>query len=130
MRFTSDEANTIRFTTIARLGVSSVSINVVIEDKLFTSLYLTPRKNTHAKFVADHPLVHVAVRVAGVVAKPTEIAFLGGINKFILSQGHEIEVLDAFLVISDHTLSESRFVDDLSDIFEDEITRVEICICA
>ena len=62
------------------------------------------------------------------VAEPAEVALFRCIDKLTLGEGHEIEVFDAFLIILVHAPPESRLRDDFTNVFEDEIIRLEIIV--
>jgi hypothetical protein len=63
-----------------------------------------------------------------VVAESAKVSPFGRIDKLTLGKGHEVEVLDAFLIILMHAPPESRLRDDFTNIFEDEIIRLEILV--
>jgi hypothetical protein len=85
-------------------------------------------EDTHAELFADNPLIDIAVRIARVVAKTTKIAFLGCIDEFALAEGHEVKMLDPFLVILPHAAVERPFVDNLSNVFVDELMRSQVLL--
>ena len=63
------------------------------------------------------------------VTESAKITLFRSIDEFAFCQRHEVEVLDALLIISDHPLSESRLVNDLPYILKDEIARLKIRVC-
>jgi hypothetical protein len=63
-----------------------------------------------------------------VVTESTKVSFFGRIDKLTFGEGHEVEVLDAFLIILVHAPPESRLRDDFANVFEDEIIRLEILV--
>lgn len=60
------------------------------------------------------------------VAETAEVTLLGSIDKFAFTQRHEVEVLDAFLVISDHPTPEGGLSDDFANVLEYEVMRLEV----
>lgn len=64
------------------------------------------------------------------IAESTEVSFFGRVDKFAFVEGHEVEVLDAFLVILVHAASKSGFRDDFADIFKNEYIGVQIFVSA
>ena len=127
--FAADEARAIGFAAITWLRVSTVAIDVVVEDKFFPSLDSSFGENAHAKLVADNPFVDIAIRVARVVAKSTKIASFCSIDELALAQGHEIEMFDAFLIVLNHTFSKRGFRNSFTNVFEDEVVGPEIRVC-
>lgn len=126
----TDEASAICFSAIAWLWVGPIPVNVVVENQFFASFDFLLGKDAHSEFVANHPLVNIAIRVAGVIAEAPQVSFLGRVDKFSFAEGHEIKVLDAFVVILDHTSTKLWLVDDFTNILVDEITRTKISICS
>jgi hypothetical protein len=63
-----------------------------------------------------------------VIAEPAQVSFLCSIDEFAFRKGHEIEMLDSFFIVLNHAPSELGLIDDLSDIFEYEITRSKVRI--
>ena len=114
----------IRFTTITGLWISTISIDVVIENQLFPGFDVSLGKNAHAQFLTHHPFVHVAIRIARMIAKSTEISFLRRIHELTFREGHEIEMLNAFFIILNRATSKCRLIDDFSDILEYEVIRL------
>jgi hypothetical protein len=116
-------ARAVGFGTVARLWISAVTVDVVVENQLFSGLNSTLGENAHSQPISDHPFVHITVGIARVVAKATEIASLRGIDKLAFRQRHEVEMLDALLVILLHSSSKDVFAYHLTDVFENEIIR-------
>jgi len=127
---TSDEAGAIWLAAVARLRVSAVAVHIIVENQLLAGFDVSLGKNAHAQLVTYHPFVHVAIRIARMVAKATEIAFLRGINEFVLRKGHKIKMLDAFFVLLERTPPEGWLVDDFANVLENEIIGVQVGICA
>lgn len=128
LRLASDEAGAIRLAAVAGLRIGTVSVHVVVEDQLLASFDAPLGKDTHAQLLADNPFVHVAVGIAGVIAEAAEIALLGRIDELVLREGHEVEMLDAFLVILYRALPKGRLVDDLADVLEDKVVGFQVNI--
>jgi len=97
----TDESGAIWFTTIARLRISSISVDIIIENELFACLYISFGEDAHTQSSTNDPFVNITVRIARVVAKATQITLLCRIDELAFIQGHEVEVFDAFLVILD-----------------------------
>lgn len=64
------------------------------------------------------------------VAKATEASLLCSVDEFILPQRHEVEMLNAFLVVLHHATAKGRLVDHLSHILVDELVLVEVRVRA
>jgi hypothetical protein len=124
----ADVARAIRFGTIARLWISAVTVDVVVENQLFSGLNSSLGENAHSQSISDYPFVHIAIGIAGVVAKATEITSLRSIDKLALRQRHEVEMLDALFVVLLHSSSKDVFADHFTNIFENEIVRPEISV--
>jgi len=62
------------------------------------------------------------------VAKTAEVTLFCRVDELTLGEGHEIEVLDAFLIILVHAPPESRLRDDFANVFEDEIIWLEMIV--
>lgn len=62
------------------------------------------------------------------IAEATQIPFLGSINELVLRERHEIEVLDALIVVLDRASTKVCFIDDFSDVFEDEVMGFQVSI--
>lgn len=124
----TDISCTIGFATVAGLWISSISIDVVVEDQLFACFDFPLGKNSHPQFVTNHPFIDIAVGVAGVIAESTQISFLSSVNKFVLREGHEIEMLDALIVVLDGASTKIGFIDNLSNILKNEFMRSQISI--
>jgi len=60
------------------------------------------------------------------IAEPTEIASLCSVDKFTLIEGHEVEMLDALLVILVHPPAEGILTNDLTEIFENKVVCSQI----
>jgi hypothetical protein len=128
LSFATNEAGTIWFTAVAWLWISTVSVNVVVEDKFLAGLNAPLGKYSHAKFIAHNPFIDVAIWIAGMIAETTKVTLLSRINELALRKGHKIKMFDALLIVLDSSASESRLVDDFSDVFENEIIRVQVRI--
>jgi hypothetical protein len=126
----SDETGAVRLPAVARLGISAVSIDVVVEDEFFAGFDSPLGEDAHAQFIPDHPLVDKAIRIARVIAEAAEVTLLRRIDELTLGEGHEIEMLNTFFVILDHASAEGTLINDLPDIFEDEIAGFEIAVRA
>ena len=100
--------------------VGTVSIDIVVEDELFSSLDISLGKDAHAQLIANHPFVDVAIGITGVVAEPTKVAAFGGIDELASTERHEVEVLNAFIIVGDHSFAEGVFGNDLAYVLEDE----------
>jgi hypothetical protein len=87
-------------------------------------------EDAHAQLLAHNPLVDKAIRIARVIAKTSEVTAFGRINEFTRAQGHEVEVLDAILIILPHALPKLLFRHDLPNIFVYQIAFIEICFRA
>lgn len=121
-----NEASAIGLATVTGLRICSIPVDIVVEHQLFTSFDRSFSKYAHAQLLSNNPFVDIAVGVARVIAESTEIALLGGVDKFSLAQGHEIKVLDAFLVVHVHSAAKGLLGDDLANILKDEISRLEV----
>ena len=77
----SNEANTIRLSTVTDLCIMSISIDVVVESKLFVRQYISLGKDAHSDLLADDPFRDIAVRCTGVVEETTFSASLRSINE-------------------------------------------------
>lgn len=64
------------------------------------------------------------------VAKSSEVSTFGCIDKFSFGEGHEVEVLDAFLIVVLHATAEGLLGNDLTDILEYKIIWFEVDIGA
>ena len=62
------------------------------------------------------------------IAETSQVALLGRIDELSFVQGHKIEVLDAFLVILNHTLPELGLPNDFADVFINEFVRRKISV--
>lgn len=60
------------------------------------------------------------------IAKPAQVTLLCRINKFALIEGHEIEMLDPFLIVLSHAPPEICLVDHLSDVLENKLVRSQV----
>lgn len=60
------------------------------------------------------------------IAEASKVATLGRVDEFALTKGHEIEMLDAFIVIGNHALAECGLGDGLADVLEDEVVWAEL----
>ena len=58
------------------------------------------------------------------IAETPEISFLCRIDELTFAKGHEIEMLNTFLIILDHTAAELSLIDNLPDILEDKSIRL------
>ena len=128
--FATDESSAISFTTIARLRIGTITIDIVIEDEFFAGLNVSLSKYAHAELVTHHPLVDLTIGIARVVAETSKIAFSGRINEFTFAEGHEIEMDNALFVILDHAATELGLIDDFADVFKDEVSRAKITVCS
>ena len=128
LRLATNEASAIGFAAVARLRVGAVSVDIVVEYELLASFDFPLGKNSHSKLISHHPFVDIAVRTTGVIAEPAQVSFLCSIDEFAFRKGHEIEVLDPFFIVLNHAPSELGLIDDLSDIFEYEITGSKVGI--
>lgn len=128
LSLTTNVSRAIGLPTVAWLWISTISVDVVVENQLLACLDVALGKDAHPQFVAHHPFVNIAVGVARVIAKATQITFLGSINEFILRKGHEVEVLDSLIVVLDGAPAKVGFVDDFSNIFKNEVVRSQVSI--
>ena len=128
MCLASNKSRTIRLSAIARLRISAISVNVVVENQLFAGFDVALGKYAHAQFLPDDPFIDVAVRIAGVVAESPKVALFGSIDKLALAQGHEIEMLDALVIILNCSASECWLIDYFSDVLEDKIIWLQVSI--
>ena len=126
MSLTANVSCAIWLTAVTWLWIRSIAVDIVVEDELLARSDLSLGKNPHAQFIADDPLVNIAIRIAGMITEPSKITFFSGINEFIFREGHEIEVLDALIVVLNGPATELSFVDDLTNIFENEFMRIDI----
>jgi hypothetical protein len=122
----TNEASAIWFAAVARLWISTISVNIVIEDKFLAGFNASLGKYPHTKFFAHNPFINVAIWVAGMIAEPTEITLLSRIYEFTFRERHEIEMLDALFIVLDGSASEGRLVDDFSDVLENEIIWLQV----
>jgi hypothetical protein len=106
------------------LGVSPVAVHIIVENQLLAGFDVSLGKNAHAQLLTNDPFVHVAVRIARVVAKSAEIALLRSVNELVFRKGHKIKMLDAFFVIFNRAFSERRLIDDFADVLENEIVGI------
>lgn len=60
------------------------------------------------------------------IAKSTEVASFGSVDELASTEGHEVEMLDAFVIVGNHALAECILGDDLSDVLEDEVVGFEV----
>ena len=130
LRLPADYASAVRLGAVARLWVRAVAINIVIENKLLTGLDVPFGEDAHAQLILDHPFVHIAVRIARVVAESPEVTLLSRVYELVLAQGHEIEMPDALFIIVKHTFPELYFVDDLANVLVNEVVRSQIPVRA
>lgn len=126
----SNEASAIGLPAVAWLRICSVTVDIVVEDELLAGFDVPLRKDTHPELFAHDPLVHVAIGIARVIAKPGEVALLGRVDELTLVERHEVEMLDALFVVLPHATSELRLVDHLSDVLEDELVRPQVGLSA
>ena len=63
LRLATNVARTIGLAAVAGLWICSIAVDVVVEDKFFACLDFALGKNSHAQFVANHPLVDIAVGI-------------------------------------------------------------------
>jgi hypothetical protein len=129
LRLTSDETGAIWFATIARLGVGAIAVHIIVENELLAGFDVSLGKNAHAQLLTYHPFVHVAIGIARMVAKSTEVAFFRSIDEFAFCQGHKIKVLDTFFGICVRAAPERRLVDDFADVLKNEIIGIQISVC-
>jgi hypothetical protein len=95
----ADVASAVWFAAVTGLGVSTIAVHIVIENQLLARPDGAQRKNAHAQLITHHPLVHVTVGIARVVAEPAKVTFLRCVDKLALCERHKIEMLNAFLVV-------------------------------
>ena len=105
------------FTTVARLCIVSIAVDVVVERQLLAGDDLSLGEDAHAQLAADDPFRDVAVWPARVIQETTETAFARGVDvlvrgsaqhragsaaetHLVLLQLHEVEVLDALVAIA------------------------------
>ena len=62
------------------------------------------------------------------VAKSTQVALLRRINKFAFAKRHEVEMLNALVIVGQHAPSKLRLIDDLSDVLEDEVAGSKVVV--
>lgn len=82
----------------------------------------------HAELFANNPFVDVAIWVAGMITEPSEISLLSSIDKLAFTQGHEIEMLDAFFIVGMHAPTKGGLSNNLANILKYEVSRLEIRI--
>lgn len=126
LRLATDVAGAVRLTAVARLRLCSIPIDVVVECELFTSLYFAFGEDAHAETIANHPFVDIAIRITRMIAKPTQISLLRGVDEFAFVEGHEVEVLDAFIIVLLHPLSEGVLANDLANVLVYEVVSSQI----
>ena len=128
--FATNISSTVGLSTVAWLRISSVSVDIIIEDKLLACPDFALGEDSHTQFVAHDPLVNIAVRVTGMIAKATQVAFLSGINKLVLCERHEIEVFDSLIIVLNGPLAKVGFIDDFPNVLKNEIMSFEISVCS
>ena len=62
------------------------------------------------------------------ITKPTKIPFLRGVNELVLGKGHEIEVLDALIVVLDSAAAELNLINHFTNVFVNEVMGIDIRI--
>jgi len=62
------------------------------------------------------------------ITESTEIASLCSVDEFTHIEGHEVEMLDALLVILVHSPAEGIFTNNFADMFENKIVGSQIRI--
>lgn len=62
------------------------------------------------------------------VAEASQIALFSGIDEFAFVERHEIEVLDALVVIIHHSTPKVILVDYFADVFEDKFVRAQVTL--
>lgn len=62
------------------------------------------------------------------ITEPTQIPLPRRVHEFAFTKRHEVEVSDFLYIVILHTLAKCIFVDDLANILEDEISRLQIGI--
>ena len=62
------------------------------------------------------------------VAESSQIALLCRIDEDIFFKGHEVEMLDTFLVVLVPPTLEIPDIDDIADVFENESIRLDLMI--
>jgi hypothetical protein len=128
LRLPTNVSRTIWLATVASLWISTITINIVVENQLLARFDVPLGKNAHAQLFSHHPFVHIAVWVAGVITEPAEVPFPCRINKLGFIEGHEIEMLDALLVILNGSPTERWLVDNFANILENEVVSTQINI--
>lgn len=126
LRLAANEPSTVGLAAVTGLGIGPIAIDVVVENEFLACFDSSFGEDAHAQLVAYDPFVDKAIRIARVVAEAAEIALFGSINKLALGERHEVEVLDALLVILHHASPEGLFFNHLTNILENEITRLQV----
>lgn len=62
------------------------------------------------------------------ITKPTKVPFLSSVNEFILGKGHEIEVLDALIVVLNCAAAELNLINHFTNVFVNEVMGVDVGI--
>lgn len=60
------------------------------------------------------------------VAETAEIALFRSVDELAFVEGHEVEVLDALLIVLPHSPGEGILTNDLSDVLENEVIWFEV----
>ena len=63
------------------------------------------------------------------VAEAAKVAFASRVDELTFAQRHEVEVLDALVVVLQHALAELVLINDFANILEDELVRRKIFVC-
>ena len=62
------------------------------------------------------------------ITKPTKVSFLRCVDKFVLGKGHEIEVLDALIIVLDSASAELNLINHFTNVFINEVMGVDVGI--
>jgi hypothetical protein len=89
---------------------------------------LTLGEDSHAESLAYNPFIDITIWITRMVAESAKVSSFSRIDELTLGKGHEVEVLDAFLVILVHAPPESGLRDDFANVFENEIIRLEVLV--
>lgn len=122
------ETCAIGFAAITRLRVCPIPIDVVVEHQFFSGVDSALGKDAHPQLFANDPFVHVTVGIARMIAEPAQITFLGRVDEHIFLQGHEVEVLDALIVVLVSASLKGSHVDHITDVLIDESVGLDIRI--
>jgi hypothetical protein len=96
-------------------------IEIVVKNELFPWADTPLREDAQPLPAVSNPSFRIAIGIARVVAESSQIALLGGIDVFVWAQFHNVFMGDAIIAILAHTCGECLLIDNLPNIFNNEI---------